>query len=273
LKLRSRRVGNYDIAFLFDGTFSSGTDSLVHARGPAAQAEMLAKWANPTIEFEVNHFALRGPGGVTLVDAGTGPGWSPSLGRSWESMRQNGIDPADVDQILITHLHYDHARGLLDGEKPYFPRAEILIPSIELAYYTGEAARLALPEARRSAFPITDAIVKAYGSRVRPFLPGELLPGIETLALPGHTMGQTGFLLKGNGEIALFWADALHMAAAQTADPDVSTIFDYDPKLAARTRWWLLDRAVEENWLIIGSHLSGFSHVRRVGETYGISAA
>ncbi|WP_210419146.1 MBL fold metallo-hydrolase [Bradyrhizobium sp. NAS80.1] len=273
MKLRTRRVGDYEIAFLFDGMFTTGTDSLVHANGPAAQAEMLANCPSATIEFEVNHFALRGPGGLTLVDAGTGPGWSPSLGRSWGSMRQNGIAPADVDRVLLTHLHFDHARGLLDGEKPYFPRAEILIPSIELAFYTSEAARLALPEARRSAFPITAAIVKAYGSRIKPFMPGEVLPGIETLALPGHTMGQTGFLLRGNGETALFWADAAHMADIQTADPDVSTVFDYDPKLAARTRWWLFDRAVEENWLIIGSHLSDFSRVRRVGETYGISAA
>jgi glyoxylase-like metal-dependent hydrolase (beta-lactamase superfamily II) len=116
-------------------------------------------------------------------------------------------------------------------------------------------------------------ILQAYGERVRPFLPGEILPGVETVALPGHTMGQTGFLLKGEGETALFWADALHMAAAQTADPDVSVIFDYDPRLAARTRWWMLDRAVAEDWLIIGSHLTGFSRVRRSDGVYAIVAA
>lgn len=273
MKTRSRRIGEYDVAFVFDGMFSMTTESLVHARGPAAQAEMLADLQNRTIEFEVNHFALRGPGGLTLIDAGTGPGWSPSLGRAWESLQQAGIAPEDVDRVLLTHLHFDHARGLLDGEKPYFPRAEILVSSTELACYTSEAARLALPEPRRSAFPITAAIVKAYGSRVRAFLPGEIMPGIETLALPGHTMGQTGFLLKGDGETALFWADAAHMAEIQTADPDVSTVFDYDPKLSARTRWWLFDKAIAENWLIVGSHLDDFSRVQRVGRTYGVSPA
>lgn len=41
--------------------------------------------------------------------------------------------------------------------------------------------------------PPAAAIVNAYGSRIRAFLPDEIMPGIETVAVPGHTMGQTGF--------------------------------------------------------------------------------
>jgi glyoxylase-like metal-dependent hydrolase (beta-lactamase superfamily II) len=134
LSSASRRVGAYDITILSDGPFTSGIDTLVHARGPEAQAHMLATWPGAAIQFDINHFALRGPGGLTLIDAGTGPGWTPALGDARESMRQNGITPGDVDRVLLTHLHFDHSRGLLDGEGAYFPRAEILVPAIELAF-------------------------------------------------------------------------------------------------------------------------------------------
>jgi hypothetical protein len=66
--------------------------------------------------------------------------------------------------------------------------------------------------------------------------------------------------------------DAAHIAEAQTADPDISTSFDYDPKLAARTRWSFFDRAVEQNWLIAGFDLSYFARPHRISGTHGISA-
>ncbi len=269
----TRRVGAYEVTVLDDGPFTSGVDTLVHANGPEAQARMLDTLGDRMIVFDVNHYALRGPGGLTLIDAGTGPDANPSLGQARAAMREQGIAPGAVDRVVLTHLHFDHALGLLDGDAAYFPNAEILIPAIELAFYTSEAARLALPEARRSSFPITERILRAYGDRIRPFLPGEVLPGITTLALPGHTMGQTGFVIGGGSETLVFWGDALHMGDLQTTDADISTIFDYDPRLAARTRRWMLDRAIEKNWLIAGSHLTGFNRVARNGSAYQIVPA
>ncbi len=269
----SRHVGDYDVTILNDGPFTSGSDTLVHANGPEAQARMLEAFGNRKIIFDVNLFALRGPGGLTLIDAGTGPDANPTLGQSRAAMQEQGISPDAVDRILLTHLHFDHALGLLDGDKAYFPNAEIWVPAIELAFYTSEAARMALPEARRASFPITERILRAYSDRIRPFVPGTILPSITTVSLPGHTMGQTGFVLNGGSETLVFWGDALHMNELQTNDPDISTIYDYDPRLAARTRRWMLDRAVEDNWLIAGSHLTGFSRVARRGQSYEIVPA
>jgi len=265
-----RHVGEYEIIILNDGPFTSGADTLVHANGSEEQTRLLEKQGDKRIVFDVNLFALRGPSGITLIDAGTGPGFNPTLGLARSLMQFHGITPQAVDRVLLTHLHFDHSRGLLDGDKAYFPRAEVYIPAIELAFYTSDDARQALPEARRGAFPITEKIVKAYAGRIRPFLPGTVAPGITTVSLPGHTMGQTGFVLDGGHEKLVFWGDGLHMEKLQTDDPDVSTIYDYDPKLAARTRRWMLERAVDEEWTIAGSHLTGFCKVERKGDAYAI---
>ncbi len=269
----TRRVGDYEIIILNDGPFKSGADTLVHANGPEAHKRLLEKQGDEIIVFDVNLFALHGPNGITLIDAGTGPGFNPALGQSRAEMQAHGITPESVDRIFLTHLHFDHSRGLLEGDDAYFPRAEVFIPAIELAFYTSEDARLALPDARRGAFPITDKILKAYAGRVRPFLPGTIAPGITTVSLPGHTMGQTGFVLDDGREKLVFWGDCLHMSKLQTEDPDVSTIYDYDPKLAASTRRWMLERAVNENWVVAGSHLTGFGKVARKGSAYEILPA
>ena len=265
-----RRIGDYEVLIVNDGPFRSGPETLVHANGPDAHAKMLETHDGKEIVFDVNLFVLKGPDGIALIDAGTGPGFNPNLGRARDEMKQLGITPASVDKVYLTHLHFDHARGLLDGDQAYFPRAEIYVPAIELAFYTSEDARLALPEPRRGSFPITRSIVGAYQGRIRPFVPGQIAPGMMTVSLPGHTMGQTGFIIDGDRQRLVFWGDGLHMAEIQTADPDVSTIFDYDPRLAARTRRWMLERAIVENWVVAGSHLTGFSKVGRRGDAYQI---
>lgn len=45
-----------------------------------------------------------------------------------------GIQPDDVSRVILTHIHGDHALGLIDGDRPYFPKAEIWVPEADLAF-------------------------------------------------------------------------------------------------------------------------------------------
>jgi glyoxylase-like metal-dependent hydrolase (beta-lactamase superfamily II) len=273
LSLTSRQIGAYKVTSLMDGVMTMTTRELNHAGGAVAQQRMLDNWGDRPIRFDVNHFVLQNAAGTTLIDAGTGPDWDPALGRARATMREAGITADAVDRVLLTHLHVDHALGLLDGEAAYFPRAEILVPEAELAFYTNGQLRLTLPEIHRGTFDIAARILRAYGSRVRTIPPGPVMPGVEAIPLPGHTPGQTGFLLRGDAEAMLFWGDALHFAVEQAADLDIGVIYDIDSLQAASTRRIMLNRAAADAWLIAGAHLTGFGQVRRNGAAYAIVPA
>jgi glyoxylase-like metal-dependent hydrolase (beta-lactamase superfamily II) len=265
-----RRFGQYDVIQLFDGVFQAPTEVLIHGNGDAARRSLLESWGDKGISIDVNCLALRGPDGITLIDAGTGDAWGPAYGKARRAMEEEGITPEQVDRVLLTHIHGDHALGLLDGSAPWFPRAEVWVPEADLAFFIDAAARAAQPENRRGGFDIAANLVSAYAERLRPIPTGPVsaMPGIEAIPLPGHTPGHTGYLLSGAEESLLIWADALHLQDAQTADPEIGLIYDVDPAEAVRSRRRVLEQAAESGWMAAGSHVTGFGHVQRAGDAF-----
>ena len=264
------RFGQYDVIPLLDGVFEAPADVLIHAAGDEARRRLIEKRDGKGIRIDVNCFILRGPDGTTLIDAGAADAFGPALGKARAALQEAGIRPEQIDRVLLTHIHGDHALGLLDGTAPWLPRAEVLAPETDLAFFTDPAARAAQPEAKRGPFDIAANLVRAYAGRLRPFPSGQVpgMPGIEALPLPGHTPGHTGYLLRGAEDSLLIWADTLHLQDEQTADPDIGLIFDTDPMTARRTRRALLERLAQEGWLVAGSHITGFGRVRRAGNAF-----
>ena len=267
-----RRFGHYDVRLLLDGIFETTTDVLVHAQGDAARLRAIAAWGSTAIAVDVNCFALRGPDGIILVDAGTGAAWGAGLGHARAALDSAGIRVEAVDTVLLTHLHGDHALGLLDGAQAVFPRADIMVPADDLAFFTDPAAREATPEARRSGFTLADALLAAYPGRVGPIPVGPVLPQIDALALPGHTPGHGGYLIGEGPDRLLLLGDALHLGV-QATDPDLGLAFDLDPARAAETRRAILGQAAAAGWTIAGGHLHGFGHVVAAGGAFRIEPA
>ncbi len=270
---RFLRVGPYDVTLLLDGLFEAPADVLIHADGDAARQRAIEAWGRPTLQFDVNCFLLSGPTGLVLVDTGTGPSWGQKLGHARSALQEAGVSPADIRSVLLTHSHGDHALGLFDGDKPYFPRADVFISEPDLAHFTDPAAREAMPEARRGAFKIAEQLRRIYGSRVKQIKAGEVLPGIEALPLPGHTHGHTGYLLRGDDNSLLIWGDTLHLGDLQPGDPKIGLTYDLDPQQAVRTRQAALEEAAREGWIVAGSHITGFCRVRRASGGYEILPA
>ena len=209
-----------------------------------------------------NCFLLRSAESLTLIDAGCGAGWGPRYGHAREAMAKAGVRPNDIDRVLITHLHGDHALGLIEDEGAYFPRAEIVIPAQDFAFFTDEAERAAVPAARRGGFDVAAKVRRAYGNRIRLVSEGEVAAGIALLALPGHTPGQAGYRLGPEDNPLVIIGDARHLAQAQCADPDLGLVYDVDPVTARRTRRRLLNEALEQGWSLAGGHLPGILQAR-----------
>jgi glyoxylase-like metal-dependent hydrolase (beta-lactamase superfamily II) len=96
-----------------------------------------------------------------------------------------GVAPADVDTVIITHMHYDHA-----GHEPAFPNARFVLQEREIAYCTGKA--MGYPPCRRSydIEHVTGMIRANFRSQVK-FVDGDadIAPGISVHLIGGHSGG------------------------------------------------------------------------------------
>lgn len=267
-----RRFGSYDVLILDDGVFEAPLDVLIHAHGQAARDEAVAHWGKPKVSIPVNCFALKGTDGITLVDAGTGPSWGEALGHAPAAMARAGIAPAQVERVLITHLHGDHALGLFDGDHARFPKAEIIVPETDFGFFGDEANRAQTPQNRQGGFAVTAAVKKHYGGRIHPAPAGTVRPGITLVPLPGHTVGHSGYLIEGEQSL-LLWGDALHLSDLQAAVPEIGFVYDFDAATALASRRAILERAAREGWLVSGGHIEGFRRVIENGAGYELIPA
>lgn len=209
---------------------------------------------------------------LVLIDGGCGAVFGPSLGRLAGNLAALGVKPADIDTVLVTHLHPDHVGGLVDaGGQAVFPNAELVVHAVESAYWSDPAVLAAAPEGQeQQAVRLSLATIAAYRDRTRSVTGGEVLGGVTAVPAPGHTPGHTGWLIASGGDGLLVWGDIVHLPGLQFARPDAGMAFDVDGALAIATRRRILDMAATDRLCVAGMHMDfpGFGHVVRAGSGY-----
>lgn len=174
---------------------------------------------------------LRSQGRTVLVDTGIGgldspaSGWAPVPGRLTAELAAVGLDPGDVDVVVLTHLHSDHASGAVADGGPAFPNARYVIQQAELDWVGGGLMR------ERVIQPLGDALQVVQGN-------AEPVAGIKVVLAPGHTPGHQVVQVDD-----LIISGDLVLHEVQLADPSIPYLYDEDAERAVRTRTALLKRA------------------------------
>jgi len=268
------RLGDFEVTALSDGTFQMDAEKMLTHVTPQQLSSALAQdFLKEPVETSVNGFLINTGSTLVLIDSGSGILFGPSVGKLLASLKASGYQPAQVDEIYITHMHGDHVGGLVVDGKAAFPNAVVRASQQEADYWLNKAHMDSAPKEQKDGYVGAMSSLKPYvdAGKFKPFN-GDvvLVPGIRAVAARGHTAGHTVYVVESKGERMVLWGDLMHVAAAQFPDPAVTIAFDTDSAMAvAQRKKVFADAAAHGDW-VAGAHLSfpGIGHLRAAGTGY-----
>ena len=265
-------LGEFEITVLSDGTHAFPIDTVMNNITPAQAGRDLddAGLAQP-LQGSINAFLINTGKRLILIDAGAGALYGDCCGRLLQHMRAAGYQPEQVDTVLLTHLHKDHAGGIMREGAAAFPNAVLRVAQAETDYWLSKPAQDAAPEFLRSFFDGARAAVAPYqaAGRFQAYSAyGQLEPGIRALPAPGHTPGHAAYLVESQGRQLLVWGDIVHVAPLQFPHPDATVKYDSDAAGAQQRRRQLLDMAARSRMVVGAAHIA-FPGLGRIGSGSG----
>jgi len=268
----SQQIGDFTVTAISDGYLTASLDFLSNIDPQEAGCIQAAAGVIPQTSVHINCYLVRGGGHTILIDSGAG-GFKQWGGNLLVHLSLAGVEPAEIDRILLTHAHPDHIGGLITSSGiPAFPNAELLVHEQEAIFWQDDGNLSRADERARGNFHLARLVFDSYRSKLRRFGCGEILQAIHAMPIPGHTLGHTAFRIESGGRSVLIWGDIVHFPHIQISRPEVSIAFDQDPFMAAQTRLKILDLVHMEKLLIGGMHLgkSGFARIEKTNGSYGL---
>lgn len=264
------QIGDIDVLVISDGVLPITSRTMATNADPTEFGHWLDDQFLPqdVLDWPLNVVVVRSGDRTILVDAGLGVEFPdfPRAGQTVHRLEAAGIDPSDITDVVLTHLHMDHVGGLLsEGLK------ERLRPDLRVHVATREAEFWESPDFSHTDMPapVPDALrsiasrfMDEYHGQMRMFeMEYELAPGVLVSRTGGHTPGHSVVRLASRGDALTFAGDAVF--APGFDNPRWHNGFEHDPEESARVRIGLLRELAATGESLVATHLP-FPSVCRV---------
>ncbi len=253
--------GGTRVALVQAGTFRSDAGALF---GPVPRI-LWERHAGGELDHDhrllqaLNCLLVETPAGRVLVETGIGERVSDKVRemRRYEgdpivpALERAGFEPASVDVVAMSHLHFDHAGGLLRGDgSRAFPRARIVAQRAEWEIALIDNSRVVAsydqPELR---------LARDWGAAGWADGEIEFVPGVSVIPTGGHSKGHQAIVVRGGGaggRTLAFFGDLC--MRPWSANPRWITAFDDFPLDSVDVKASLFARAANEDWIVVLSH-------------------
>jgi glyoxylase-like metal-dependent hydrolase (beta-lactamase superfamily II) len=255
-------IGNYDVTMIDAGRYKLDGGAMF-----GVVPRTLWQKENPPdeknrITMSLNTLLLVGDGKIILVDTGVGDKFTDKFREIYaidysehslvKSLLQHNIQPENVTDVILTHLHFDHVGGSTyydnDGNlKLQFPNATHYVQKKQLEWAQKGFAKDRASYLSENIQPLIDSGQLKVLSGAE-----ELFKDVELILSDGHTVAQQLVLIRGNGKNLLYSADLIPM----TAHIPLPWVMAYDlyPVTSIQEKEEILKKAVAENWMIFFEH-------------------
>ena len=258
------RIGDWDIHAAVSGMFRLDGGAMFGVVPRNLWSKAAPPDAENRISMAMRVLVARGGGKTVLVDTGAGTGYGEKLESiySFEKTMAPGaylrglhIAPEEVTDVILTHLHFDHAAGAAvpqpgGGWELAFPNAVHHVQKTQWDHALD-------PNPRDRASYFRDRIEILAKKGVLALHEGDwaLSSGLDVLAFDGHTPGQHLPLFSGGNEAVLFCADLIPTVAHFPASYVMA--YDLDPVRSMNEKTGILEQAARENWVFAFEHDPG----------------
>lgn len=270
----SFKVGHFECLAVSDGIFSLGHENMF-TNATISQVEQLlhAHDIEPgEIAIQATYLLINMGQNFVLLDTGFGAGRKPGTGKLLDNLKAEGINPTEINTVILSHGHTDHIGGNTDdGGKTVFPNARYMISRKEWEFWSSEISKQKmLTTAQQNLLMIRKQNLLMIREQIEIVdYETEILPGIKTISAPGHTPGHMALIISSADEQLLCTFDIVHYPF-QLARPDWHFFFDTIPEQAMQTRRKLLNRATIDKVLVWACHFPypGLGYIVRDSETW-----
>ena len=274
-------VGDARVTVLHDGTIALDGGAMFGVVPRVVWEKRDPPDERNRVTLGLNVALIESGGKRVLVDTGMGERWSEKEVRMYRidrsttllgGLRARGLGSEDIDVVVNTHLHFDHAGGntRVEGGRvvPAFPRARYVVQR-------GEWDDATHPHERSRASYRADDFVPVAEAGQLDLIDGEaeVAPGVRAVRVGGHTTHHQMVVVESGGETLVVPTDLLP-TASHLPLPFVMG-YDLFPVATLEAKRKLLDAAVEGGWRILFYHdpRTPVGRVRRDGEAYTLEVA
>src|SRR5712692_7086135 len=255
------KIGEYEIHPIETGRFSLDGGAMFGIVPKPLWSKTNPPDERNRIELAARAMLILGNGKKILVDNGNGSKFTDkqvdiyrldmSRYELKKSLSHYGLEPGDITDVILTHLHFDHAGGSTvreNGElKPTFHNAKYYVQRAHWEQATNPT------EKDRGSF-MADDFLPLKQHRVLEFLDGEceLFPNIELLLVNGHTAAQQLPKIS-DGKTTLLYCCDLFPTTSHIPLPYIMA-YDLRPLVTLEEKRRILGRAYEGKWMLFFEH-------------------